>query len=52
MQSTVENARADDIWQELAPLLDDAWVAEDADWKVSRTGLRYRFSSYRRIWPA
>jgi dihydrofolate reductase len=35
-----------------APLLDKAWVAEDADWQVSRAGLRYRFSSYRRIWPA
>jgi dihydrofolate reductase len=33
----------------VAPLLDEAWVAEDADWQVSRTGLRYRFSSYRRI---
>jgi dihydrofolate reductase len=36
----------------VAPLLDEAWVAEDADWQVSRDGLRYRFSSYRRIWPA
>jgi dihydrofolate reductase len=36
----------------LAPLLDEAWVAEDADWQVSRAGLRYRFSSYRRIWPS
>jgi len=36
----------------VAPLLDETWVAEDADWQVSRAGLRYRFSSYRRIWPA
>jgi dihydrofolate reductase len=36
----------------VAPLLDEAWVAEEADWQVSRDGLRYRFSSYRRIWPA
>jgi dihydrofolate reductase len=36
----------------VAPLLDEAWVAEAADWQVSRAGLRYRFSSYRRIWLA
>jgi dihydrofolate reductase len=36
----------------IAPVLDEGWVAEDADWRVSRSGLRYRFSSYRRIWPS
>jgi dihydrofolate reductase len=34
----------------IAPLLDEGWVAEDGEWQVSSTGLRYRFSSYRRIW--
>jgi dihydrofolate reductase len=33
----------------MAPLLDDGWLAADADWQVSTTGLRYRFSSYLRI---
>ena len=33
----------------MAPLLDDSWMADDTDWQVSSTGLRYRFSSYRRI---
>ncbi len=32
----------------LAPMLDENWVAEDGDWQSSRTGLRYRFSTYRR----
>jgi dihydrofolate reductase len=32
----------------MAPVLDEGWVAEDGDWQVSDTGLRYRFSSYRR----
>jgi dihydrofolate reductase len=36
----------------VAPVLDEGWVAEDADWQISRSGLRYRFSSYRRIWPS
>ena len=31
----------------LAPVLDEGWVAEDGDWQVSDSGLRYRFSSYR-----
>ncbi|MFZ0832358.1 MAG: dihydrofolate reductase [Mycobacterium sp.] len=30
----------------LAPMLDENWVAEDGDWQSSRTGLRYRFSTY------
>jgi dihydrofolate reductase len=46
----VDLPRKDD--DAVAPLLDEAWVAEDADWQVSRAGLRYRFSSYRRIWPS
>ena len=46
----VDLPRRDD--DAVAPLLDEAWVAEDADWQVSRVGLRYRFSSYRRIWPS
>ncbi len=32
----------------VAPVLDEGWAAEDGDWQVSRNGLRYRFSSYRR----
>jgi dihydrofolate reductase len=32
----------------VAPVLDEGWLAEDGDWQVSRGGLRYRFSSYRR----
>jgi dihydrofolate reductase len=46
----VELPRQDD--DAVAPLLDEAWVGQDADWQVSRAGLRYRFSSYRRIWPS
>lgn len=33
----------------IAPVLDDSWIADDAGWQVSSAGLRYRFSSYRRI---
>ena len=36
----------------MAPVLDEGWVAEDGDWQVSDGGLRYRFSSYQRIWPS
>jgi dihydrofolate reductase len=36
----------------MAPLLDEGWVAEDGDWQVGDSGLRYRFSSYQRIWPS
>jgi dihydrofolate reductase len=32
----------------LAPVLDEAWLGETGDWLVSRSGLRYRFHSYRR----
>jgi len=33
----------------LAPVLDQAWVGETGEWLVSRSGLRYRFHSYRRL---
>ena len=33
----------------IAPVLDDSWLADSSEWQVSRTGLRYRFSTYRRI---
>ncbi|MBV9091664.1 MAG: dihydrofolate reductase [Mycobacteriaceae bacterium] len=33
----------------MAPVLDEGWIAEDADWQTSSSGLRYRFSTYRRI---
>ena len=33
----------------VAPVLGENWLAEEGDWQVSRSGLRYRFSSYRRI---
>ncbi len=32
----------------LAPVLDEAWLAETGEWRLSRSGLRYRFHSYRR----
>ncbi|ORJ57299.1 dihydrofolate reductase [Mycobacterium simiae] len=32
----------------LAPVLDEAWLGETGEWHVSRSGLRYRFHSYRR----
>ncbi|MCV7028842.1 dihydrofolate reductase [Mycobacterium sherrisii] len=32
----------------LAPVLDEAWLGETGDWQVSRSGVRYRFHSYRR----
>ncbi|OBH10686.1 dihydrofolate reductase [Mycobacterium sp. E1747] len=32
----------------LAPVLDDSWLGETGEWRVSRTGLRYRLHSYRR----
>lgn len=32
----------------LAPALDDAWVGDTGEWLTSRSGLRYRFHSYRR----
>ncbi len=30
----------------MAPVLDGSWVGTDGDWLMSRSGLRYRFSSY------
>ena len=32
----------------LAPVLDDSWDATTGDWMTSRSGLRYRYRSYRR----
>jgi dihydrofolate reductase len=32
----------------LAPVLGGAWLGETGEWQVSRSGLRYRFHSYRR----
>jgi dihydrofolate reductase len=32
----------------LAPVLDETWLGETGDWQLSRTGLRYRFHTYRR----
>jgi dihydrofolate reductase len=31
----------------IAPVLDDTWLGETGEWLVSRSGLRYRFHSYR-----
>ena len=33
----------------IAPVLDDSWITDDDDWQISSAGLRYRFSTYRRI---
>ncbi len=30
----------------LAPVLDETWLGETGEWRVSRSGLRYRFHSY------
>lgn len=32
----------------VAPVLGEGWVGETGEWQASRTGLRYRFHSYRR----
>jgi dihydrofolate reductase len=32
----------------LAPVLDEAWLGETGEWRLSRSGLRYRFNSYQR----
>jgi dihydrofolate reductase len=32
----------------LAPVLDEAWLGETGQWRLSRSGLRYRFHTYRR----
>ncbi|MDD4868772.1 MAG: dihydrofolate reductase [Mycobacterium sp.] len=42
----IDLPRADDDAR--APSLGEAWLAETGKWLVSRTGLRYRFHSYRR----
>ncbi|BBY08037.1 dihydrofolate reductase [Mycobacterium noviomagense] len=36
----------------LAPVLDETWIGTTGEWLTSRTGLRYRFHSYRRLRPA
>jgi dihydrofolate reductase len=33
----------------VAPVLDEGWIADDAQWQTSGSGLRYRFSTYHRI---
>jgi dihydrofolate reductase len=42
----VDLVRDDD--DALAPVLDESWLGETGTWQVSRSGLRYRFHSYRR----
>jgi dihydrofolate reductase len=32
----------------LAPVLDEGWLGDTGEWLTSRSGLRYRFHSYRR----
>ena len=32
----------------LAPVLDETWLGEAGEWRLSRSGLRYRFHSYHR----
>jgi dihydrofolate reductase len=32
----------------VAPVLDETWVGSVGEWRVSRSGLRYRYLSYRR----
>ncbi|OBF59573.1 dihydrofolate reductase [Mycobacterium sp. 852002-50816_SCH5313054-b] len=44
----VEIDLARDDEDALAPALDESWLGETGEWQVSRTGLRYRFHSYRR----
>ena len=33
----------------LAPVLDESWLGETGEWRLSDSGLRYRFHSYRRL---
>lgn len=33
----------------VAPVLDESWVGVAGDWRISRSGLRYRIHSYRRV---
>jgi dihydrofolate reductase len=33
----------------LAPVLDETWRGETGEWRLSRSGLRYRFHSYHRL---
>lgn len=32
----------------VAPVLDESWKGETGEWQLSRSGIRYRFHSYRR----
>lgn len=32
----------------VAPVLDETWMGETGEWQLSRSGIRYRFHSYRR----
>jgi dihydrofolate reductase len=32
----------------VAPVLDEEWIGTEGEWRVSASGLRYRFSSHRR----
>ena len=32
----------------VAPVLDETWKGETGEWQLSRSGIRYRFHSYRR----
>ena len=45
-KSTSTCRRDDD--DALAPMLDESWLGVTGDWQDSRSGLRYRFHSYRR----
>jgi dihydrofolate reductase len=40
----IELPRDDD--DALAPVLDEAWLGETGEWRLSRSGLRYRFHAY------
>jgi len=33
----------------VAPALDESWLGVAGDWRISRSGLRYRMHSYRRV---
>jgi dihydrofolate reductase len=33
----------------VAPVLDESWIGDTGEWRTSRSGLRYRYHSYRRV---
>ena len=33
----------------MAPVLDESWAGTSGEWQISRSGLRYRFTSYTRV---